>query len=117
MVIDDDRNMRQFMRLILEKAGHEVIEAKNGEEGIKACDREQVDLIFLDIFMPVKDGIETVLELRERHPGCTVVTISGGGGSGNFDYLKYSERFGASSSLTKPFSKHELLECVARYAR
>ena len=61
MVIDDNTETRMAVRRILERAGHQVIEATNGEEGARLFSQNPPDLLITDIAMPGKDGVETLL--------------------------------------------------------
>jgi DNA-binding response OmpR family regulator len=78
LVVDDSASMRRSLAEILTRAGHEVIQAADGAEACRTSREVDVDLV-LDLFMPVKDGIETLRELRARAPGVPIIAISGGG--------------------------------------
>jgi len=77
LVIDDEQSLREYVRAVLEKEGHEVEEARDGNEGLAACDREPVDLALVDLIMPRKDGVRTIEELRKRHPRTAIVVVTG----------------------------------------
>lgn len=112
LVIDDEQLARFTMREILESAGHEVEEAKNGAQGI-ACQKSQpFDVVITDIIMPEKEGVQTIIELRRDYPTLPIIAISGGGRTRNLDFLKIAERYGAKRILAKPFSEEELLDAV-----
>ncbi len=114
LVMDDDRNMRDIIRLFLEKAGYEVLEAADGAEGLRLCSDGSVDLAIVDIFMPEKDGLEVMGELRNRAVGTPVLAISGGGSSQMPEMLNHATAFGAKDILPKPFSEGELVAAVER---
>jgi CheY-like chemotaxis protein len=65
LVIDDDDMVRGTIKAILERAGHEVILAVDGEDGLRQFQRQPCDLVLCDIFMPNKEGIATLRELRQ----------------------------------------------------
>jgi len=77
LVIDDEPGLREYVRAVLEKEGHEVEEARDGNEGLAACDRQAVDLALVDLIMPRKDGVRTIEELRKRHAKTAIVVVTG----------------------------------------
>ncbi len=77
LVIDDEPGLREYVRAVLEKEGHEVEEARDGNEGLAACDRQPVDLALVDLIMPKKDGVRTIEELRKRHARTAIVVVTG----------------------------------------
>ena len=112
LVIDDEQLARFTMREILESAGHEVVEAKNGKQGISFQQAEPFDIVVTDIIMPEKEGVETIIELKRDFPNLPIIAISGGGRTRNLDFLKIAEQYGADRILAKPFSEEELIEAV-----
>ena len=68
LVIDDDQQIRELIREILERASHTVFEADNGVAGLQKMAEETVDIVVTDIIMPDKDGLETITELRKSYP-------------------------------------------------
>lgn len=113
LVIDDDETIRSILRLYLEGAGYTVLSATDGKAGMRLFHGHSVDLVILDIFMPEKDGIETIQEIREAG-NCKVLAISGGSPTMGMDFLHHAKAFGANDILVKPFSEGELLDVVAR---
>lgn len=113
LVIDDEELARFTIREILESAGFEVDEAENGRIGVEKQQATPFDLIITDIIMPEKEGVETIIDLKQAFPNLRIIAISGGGRTRNLDFLKLSERFGASKLLAKPFTEGQLLEAVA----
>ena len=113
LVIDDEELARFTIREILEGAGFEVDEAENGRIGVEKQQATPFDLIITDIIMPEKEGVETIIDLKQEFPSLKIIAISGGGRTRNLDFLKLSERFGASKLLAKPFTEGQLLEAVA----
>ncbi len=112
LVIDDEELARFTMREILESAGHEVVEAGNGREGLELQRKDPCDAVVTDIIMPEKEGIETIVELRKDFPQITIVAISGGGRTRNLDFLGLAQKFGADRILAKPFSDEDLLAAL-----
>lgn len=112
LVIDDEPLVRKTVRITLERAGHAVVEAENGTAGIRECEKQDFDLVICDILMPEKEGIETIRELRARHPGLKILAVSGGGRISNIGFLEFATELGASDSLSKPFDPQDLLAKV-----
>ena len=103
LVIEDDVEVRKVIRRILEKNGHQVIEAANGKDGISKYRQDPTDLIITDIIMPEKEGIETIGELRKDFPNVKIIAVSGGGRIKSGDYLVLAQKIGAMRTLAKPF--------------
>jgi CheY-like chemotaxis protein len=117
LVIDDDSAVLATLRLLLERAGHSVVVADDGRKGLAIFDAGDFDLLFLDIFMPGMDGLETMRLVHQRQPLTPVIVISGrplpsDSGSG-LDFLTMATKLGAVSSLQKPFKPAALLAAVA----
>ena len=112
LVIDDDEQLRTMLKLVLQLAGYDVIDAGNGDEGLQRYSAQPADLVITDIIMPGKEGLETILELRRRDPLVKIIAISGGGQAGDNQYLRLAKKFGASQVLAKPFSNEEILLAV-----
>ena len=113
LVIDDDDSVRFSLTSVLQTFGHDVETAANGEEGLVKCAADTYDVVFCDLIMPVKNGIDTIVELKAEYPGIKVLAISGGGGiTGSFDYLPIAKLIGAQEILKKPFGLKELREAV-----
>jgi CheY-like chemotaxis protein len=117
LVIDDDSAVLATLRLLLERAGHSVVVADDGRKGLAIFDAGDFDLLFLDIFMPGMDGLETMRLVHQRQPLTPVIVISGrplpsDSGSGP-DFLTMATKLGAVSSLQKPFKPAALLAAVA----
>lgn len=111
LVIDDEPDIRLLVRETLEEAGHEVEEAENGIEGLRLYRRRPFDLIITDIFMPEKDGLEVLRELRREPRTLPIIAISGGWIQMK-EVLPMASKLGASEILNKPFTGAELLRAV-----
>jgi CheY-like chemotaxis protein len=110
VVIDDDDLVRSTVVSILRAAGHETVEASDGDEGLKWLRRGSFDAVVTDIMMPRKEGIETIMEIRRLDPGLKILAISGGGSVGSSNFLQWAEKLGANAVLAKPFSMQQLLQ-------
>ncbi|OIO69652.1 MAG: response regulator [Zetaproteobacteria bacterium CG12_big_fil_rev_8_21_14_0_65_55_1124] len=113
LIIDDEQLFRQMLRQMLEQAGHEVTEAADGAQGIEAFKWQPADLVITDIFMPDKEGISTILDLKKEFPDVKVIAITGGGNRRRgFEYLEYASKIGADKVLSKPFERQEILDAI-----
>ena len=112
LVVDDDPLVRATVAATLQRAKHAVLQAGDGEQALKVLDREPVDIVVSDILMPEIDGIGLILALRKRHPQFKIIAMSGGGRTGNTDYLRMAAELGASRILPKPFTPAQLLQAV-----
>jgi len=113
LLVDDEDLLREGLREILEASDYQVIEARDGEEGLSQFAVSSVDLVITDVVMPNLDGVDFVSRLRETFPDVPILTISGGSRvvSARFG-LDSALLSGANASLTKPFSAKQLIEKV-----
>ena len=112
LVIDDQEPIRRIVRRALENERHEVWDASDGELGMQLLERETVDIVITDIFMPGQDGIVTLREIRKKFPSLNVIVMSGGDSTGMLDLRKDAELLGAVKSLQKPFTAREIVDLV-----
>jgi CheY-like chemotaxis protein len=112
LVADDDPSIRHLYKLILDREGHEVYLANDGVEALEQAKKHDIDVLITDIIMPKKEGIETIVEIREMNPEIKIIAISGGGRRGNQDFLRMAEMVGANYTLAKPFEPHDLLKIL-----
>ena len=117
LVVDDDPLFRAALRNVLVQAGYAVEEAPNGKVALARLSGQEFDLLITDIFMPEKDGLETLMEVRQQYPSLKVVAMSGGGIGAAVDVLRLAEQLGASSVLAKPFQSADLLHAVTSVLR
>ena len=112
LIIDDEPDMRETMRYLLEREGFEVLVAAEGSEAMKLVRSASVDVVVTDIYMPGKEGIETIYDLRREFPHTRIIVMSGGGGRKGMDFLSVARELGAEKSLKKPFDPRELIDAV-----
>lgn len=112
LIVDDDAQVRLFLREVLEDEGYTVDEAVNGEEGARRVRASLPDLLITDIFMPAQDGIGIILWIRKKYPQLKIIAISGGGTQNIVGILPAARDFGAQSALHKPFTSQELVDAV-----
>jgi CheY-like chemotaxis protein len=108
LLIDDDSGVRKVLSRMLRRAGHQVIEASNGLEGIARLRASPVDLVLTDIMMPAMNGIEFIKAARQLCPSLRVIAMSGGGRTTSADYLQQAGELGAIGTLHKPFTSADL---------
>ena len=113
LMIDDDKNICNVVRMYLEKDGYEVETAQDGVQGLKKFEARKPDLILLDIMMPGKDGWEVIREVRAK-ASVPVIMLSAKGET--FDKVLGLE-LGADDYITKPFEPKELLARVKALLR
>ncbi len=114
MVIDDEGQVRKALKEILEFEGYTVATAANGKEGVELCQKQPPDLVVTDIIMPVQEGLETIVEIKQKYPNAKIIAISGGGRVSSIDYLGWSEKLGAGAVFSKPIDFDELLKTIKR---
>ncbi len=112
LVIDDDDQVRELLRQMMEHAGHEAVVAADGQIGMRMHREQPADIIVTDIIMPEKDGWEAIVELRKEFPDVKIIAISGGARLGPYSYLAIAKRFGAQRVFAKPLEKAELLRAI-----
>ena len=113
LVVDDNKSVRTFIRIILENADYNVCEASNGEEGIELYKKlGNIDLIITDIYMPKKSGLELVVDLREEYKDINVIVLSDGGKNNFSNELGVCEALGATCFIKKDLINDELIKLV-----
>ena len=103
LIVDDDELVCYTLRRLLETNGHEALEARDGLEGIRIFRSIPCDLMVVDIFMPEKDGFETLRVALRENPSMKTIAISGLGGYDDNSYLDRAISYGADGTLAKPF--------------
>lgn len=114
LLIEDDDDLRLTISRLFRLHGHTVFDASDGEKGSLLYKNTFIDLVITDIFMPEKEGLATILELKQRDPDVKVIAISGGGRDGNIQYLEIAKVFGADRTFEKPVDSHVLLEAISQ---
>jgi signal transduction histidine kinase/ActR/RegA family two-component response regulator len=115
LVVDDDPDVCDVLGSVLRDAGWTTLRAADGREALELVQRHPVAVVLLDMLMPGKEGLETVTELRMRHPQLPVVAMSGASRASN--YLTLATKLGAVAALEKPFGPDELLRTIAAVMR
>lgn len=110
LIVDDSKTSRSMLKNILTQNGYEVVaEAEDGQEGYsKYCDLNP-DFVTLDITMPIMDGIETLVKIKEYDPAAKVIMVTAAGQKGKMlDAIK----LGASEFVTKPFETNQIISIM-----
>jgi DNA-binding NtrC family response regulator len=123
LVIDDEEDVRRVVDVMLRNAGHDPVLAVDGNDGLRHFQKQPFDLVICDVFMPNKEGIETLKEIRQLDPTVSIIMMSGGAPTAYFwgathrDYLAMAEALGATRTIEKPFKYLKLIglvqECLA----
>jgi CheY-like chemotaxis protein len=113
LLVDDNSKIRIITRMMLEKTGHEVLEASSGEEGLKMLEKDTPDLILLDIMMPGMDGWEVCQKIKadEKYRDIPLVMLTVRASEEDMDK---SMEYGADAHVNKPFDMEYLLDTVER---
>jgi len=112
LVIDDEPTALDLLRRILEMNGYEVLTAVNGLKGVEMFKQYPCDLVITDMVMPVKDGLQTILDLRVEAPELPVIAISGGGTISKERYLAVAGYLDRVITIPKPFAIEDITEAV-----
>ena len=111
LIIDDEESIRFSLCGILEDEGYNVLEAGSGEDGLELLGKSNVDLVFLDIWLPGMDGHQVLEQLRANYPHIPVLMISG---HATIDHAVSAIKNGAHDFIEKPLSLEKVLISVAR---
>jgi DNA-binding response OmpR family regulator len=113
LLVDDDREIVESMRIALEKEGFEVFVARDGNQGLQMAERFDPDLVILDMMMPKRSGFLVLEKLRRIRPvPLRVIMITANEGSRHKRYAE--ESLGVDDYFLKPFAMDRLLESVTR---
>jgi len=122
LIVDDEEQVRNALKQVLERAGYEVAVAATGNEGLELMQQEGADLVITDVIMPGIDGITTARKIREKFRDTRIIVMSGGGKAApdpyepdaisTRSYLASADSAGADRTLTKPFDRQDILRAV-----
>ena len=102
VVVDDDPTIQMIAAELLRQGDHAVVAASDGDEALRILAAMKVDLVVMDMLMPNKDGLETIIEARGLYPDLRILAISSGGRIGVGDLLRMARLFGANETYVKP---------------
>jgi YesN/AraC family two-component response regulator len=110
LLVDDEPHIRKFVGLILKSLGAQhIVEAGNGEEALAAYQRENPDLVLLDVNMPVMDGLETLEKLKALDPECVVIMLTS---LSNRETVEKAVELGAVDYIRKDTPKAEITKAL-----
>ena len=121
LVVDDEPEIRDFCAITLREAGHHVMLADNGQMALDIHKFAPQDLVLLDMFMPIKDGLETLTALRKAQPPPKIIAVSAGwrvtgrrhpNETAPRDVLDEARDLGADAVMHKPFDPDDLVRTV-----
>lgn len=115
LIIDDDRLVSSSLALVTRADGHETRTAPDGIQGVEVAREFQPALIFVDLLMPERAGLETMVALRSELPEARLIAMTGQPMVGDVSLLDLAKRFGAHDVLAKPFRIEQisaLLRCL-----
>jgi CheY-like chemotaxis protein len=114
LVVDDEAEIRDLLREALEVAGHRVLTAHDGREGLRVYQTNRPDVVITDIFMPGRSGMDLVVQLGRLQPPPPVIAMSGASGKG---FLDASRETSVARTFVKPFDVAEVVRAVAELTR
>jgi DNA-binding response OmpR family regulator len=111
LLVDDDYEIIESMRITLEARGYQILVARDGNQGLAMAERESPDLLILDMMMPKRSGFLVLEKLLRSKPTLPTIMITANEGS---RHKAYAEMLGVKDYLRKPFPMDRLLESVER---
>ncbi|MBB1462349.1 response regulator [Vibrio sp. SG41-7] len=115
MVVDDNESLRRFTAMLLEKQGFDVVQKEDGQQALDALDSDDIDLILMDIEMPIMDGVEASRRIRSANKAYSSVPIIAHTGDSSPVTLEKMESSGMSDFIVKPADKNRLFDKIAHW--
>jgi two-component system chemotaxis response regulator CheY len=112
LIVDDSPMIHHILRKTLESNGYEVCgDAKNGREGIELFEKLAPDLVFMDVTMPILDGIESLKGIMEKNSAAKVIMLTA---MGDEEIIAQAEAAGAAAFLKKPFNDFKIISAISK---
>jgi DNA-binding response OmpR family regulator len=111
LIVDDDMELSEGLRIVLEKQGHRVFQARDGQQGKQIIYQQRPDLVILDMMMPRMGGYPVLEHFRDKPDAPPIIMITANEGS---RHKAYAEYLGVVDYIRKPFAMERLLESVER---
>lgn len=120
IVIDDDLYVLKTIKAMLERLGHLAIVVESKKQTVKILnERNDIDIVITDVFMPDKDGIEIIMLVKRNYSNIKIIVMSGGCRYGSaLEYLTMASKLGAHTTLEKPLTLNQLetaIECTMKH--
>ncbi len=112
MLIDDEALVRRAFRLVLSKAGYEIVDFAGGRAAANRIAELSPDLVIVDMVMPEQDGIETIEQIRQVAPDQRFIAVTGGGPMGPDHLIDRVKGMGVAVALKKPVDRDQLVSAV-----
>ena len=112
LLVDDDPEIVETMRMVLEAKGYDILTARDGNQGLSLAEKEQPDLVVLDMMMPKRSGflvLERLRKNKEKAPRVIMITANEGS-----RHRAYADMLGVDEYLRKPFGMDKLVESINR---
>ncbi len=110
LVIDDEPQIRDLLETLLEREGCVVTVVENGMEAMKLFSTARFDIVITDMAMPGKNGVDTIIEIRQLKPPVGIIAMSGV--DTKEELLRLATAFEADTTIKKPFTKKELISAI-----
>ena len=111
LIVDDDYELSDGLRAVLERQGYRVLQARDGQQGKQQIYNQRPDLVILDMMMPRKGGYPVLEHFRDKKDAPPIIMITANEGS---RHKAYAEYLGVIDYIRKPFAMERLLEAVGR---
>jgi CheY-like chemotaxis protein len=112
LIAEDDEVIFLYLQIILRNSGYSIVHAKNGREAVDFCRSEMIDLILMDIKMPIMNGLDAIKEIRTFNKSVPIIVQSAYTSDEN---KEASILFGGNDFITKPINKGELFEKIEKF--
>ncbi|GAB4185956.1 MAG: response regulator [Thalassobaculales bacterium] len=112
LLVDDNDLLVESLSIPLRAAGYDVHTCSDGEAALQMLGEVQPDIVVIDLLMPRREGIETIIEIRRSHAEIGIIAMSGMAASGPVDFLRMAGEFGADAWLRKPFTPKQLIALI-----
>lgn len=117
LIVDDEPAILFLLGKLLSAEGYHVTTSSNGDDAIRLSRTYHFDLFIIDLIMPHKDGIETIISLRTKEKKTPIIAMSGGWNGGSNNCLPLAGKLGACGTLAKPFDRTTLLAAIDEQVR
>ena len=111
LIVDDSPMIHNLLRKTLERNDYEVCgDAANGREGVDLYEKSNPDLVFMDITMPVMDGIEAAKVIKGKNPAAKIIMLTA---MGDDEIIEQANNIGVDVFLKKPFDDYKIISAIS----